>query len=203
MSAPSDVAKLNEHIRENVPLRWSAGRAGKPRHSGHNSRAGLAKSLARDTAQVEFASLPVQQPPAAAASLHPVVLSAGSAIRTPAEILSLAASRSALIARQNLPKGLKTVDAVLQAWEHGRDGLLPMSSFVGNKHPRIKPDRAERRQLNDHARIARNVLGGVGAEGVGREQFRVRYEVDAAGQTRTLKAIRVMLDNEAKAAKIS
>lgn len=105
------------------------------------------------------------------------------------------------IARQNLPKGLTTVDGVLIAWEDGVDGLLPMRSFVGNKHPTIKLDRAERKQLNDHARIARKVLGGGSVEGIGREQFRVRYEVDSGGKTRTLKAIRVMLEHEARASK--
>ncbi|KAK1863136.1 hypothetical protein I4F81_005698 [Pyropia yezoensis] len=105
------------------------------------------------------------------------------------------------IARQNLPKGLTTVDGVLIAWEDGVDGLLPMRSFVGNKHPTIKLDRAERKQLNAHARIARKVLGGGTVEGIGREQFRVRYEVDSGGKTRTLKAIRVMLEHEARASK--
>ncbi|KAK1859239.1 hypothetical protein I4F81_001836 [Pyropia yezoensis] len=106
-----------------------------------------------------------------------------------------------VIARQNLPKGLRTVDGVLTAWEDGLDGLLPMRSFVGNQHPTIKLDRAERKQLNDYARIARKVLGGGSVEGIGREQFHVRYEVDSGGKTRTLKAIRVMLEHEARASK--
>ncbi|KAK1868451.1 hypothetical protein I4F81_010938 [Pyropia yezoensis] len=106
-----------------------------------------------------------------------------------------------VIARQNLPKGLTTVEGVLTAWEDGLDGLLPMRSFVGNKHPTIKLDRAERKQLNDHARIARKVLGGGSVEGIGREQVRVRYEVDSGGKTRTLKVIRVMLEHEARASK--
>lgn len=114
------------------------------------------------------------------------------------------ASREAagkIVVRQNLPRGLTTVDGVLTAWEDGVDGLVPMRLFVGNKHPTIKLDRAERKQLNDHARIARKVLWSDFVEGIGREEFRIRYEVDSEGRTRTLKAIRVVLEREARASK--
>ncbi|KAK1868172.1 hypothetical protein I4F81_010666 [Pyropia yezoensis] len=114
---------------------------------------------------------------------------AGPSLSAPAVILQ----------KQKLPKGMTTVDAVLTAWEVGIDGLLPMSVFVGNKHPTFKLGRNERKQLGDHLRIAVKVLGGDGVAGVGREKFRVDYEMDPSGKPRTLEGIRVLLEKEAAA----
>lgn len=91
------------------------------------------------------------------------------------------------------------MDEVLEAWDNGVNGLLPMSSFVGNRHPTIKLNRAERKALNDHGRIVRKIRGsGTGGdEGVGRDRFWELYEMDADGGVRKLRAIREILEREA------
>jgi len=66
-------------------------------------------------------------------------------------------TRPQLVSVQQLPKDLTTVDQVLAAWYSGVDRLLPMKAFFGNKHPTIKLDRRERKQLSDHRCIVRKL----------------------------------------------
>jgi len=91
---------------------------------------------------------------------------------------------------QQPPKDLTTVDQVLAAWYSGVDGLLPMKAFVGNKHPTIKIDRRERKQLSDHLCIVRKL------QIIDRDEFREEYETDEKGVTRSLRAVRVALQKE-------
>jgi len=72
-----------------------------------------------------------------------------------------------------------------------------MKLLVGNRHPdaSIRLDRPERKQLADNRRVA-DAVGRLG-----RDTFRVRYEVNSAGEWRKLSAIRRMLESEASALK--
>jgi len=147
-------------------------------------------------------SVPPSVPPPAPAGPRCPTSGAPSADASPAPAAAVTAPQSgggqaaatptlpASVSEQKLPKDLTTVDQVIEAWEAGVDGLLPMKVFVGNKHPTLKLDRRERKQLCDHLCIARNVRS------IGRDEFRQRYETDGVGGRRSLRAIRTMLQKE-------
>lgn len=102
------------------------------------------------------------------------------------------------IKKQKLPKKLKKVDDLIEAWTKGIHGLQPMYTFVGNKSKNedMKLDRLERKQLSGHRVVVRKILGEDGQAGIGRERFRQEYEIDSNGATRSLRAIREMIEKE-------
>jgi len=126
-------------------------------------------------------SLQTGRPPTSAQPLHTSQPEGGAPSTS---------TRPQLVSVQQLPKDLTTVDQVLAAWYSGVDGLLPMKAFVGNKHPTIKLDRRERKQLSDHRCIVRKL------QIIDRDEFREQYETDEKGVTRSLRAIRVTLQKE-------
>jgi len=87
------------------------------------------------------------------------------------------------------------VDALLEAWTTGVNGLLPMRTFVGNKND-MRLDRRERKQLSGHRVVVRKLLGEGGQGSIGRDQFRQEYELDATGVTRSLRSIREIIEKE-------
>jgi len=70
-----------------------------------------------------------------------------------------------------------------------------MRTFVGNKND-MKLDRRERKQLSCHRVVVRKLLDKGGQGGIGRDQFRREYELDATGVTRSLRSIREMIEKE-------
>jgi len=143
--------------------------------------------------------LPVVPPrPSPVSFVAPPPLAVTIASHQPLKKTSPAAAFATCISPQILLKCLVTVDQVLKVWENGSDVLSVMKLLVGNHHPdaSIRLDRPERKQLADHKRVVDAVAGH------GRDTFRVRYDVDGAGKSRKLSAIRRMLENEASALNI-
>lgn len=142
--------------------------------------------------------LPVVPPrPPPVFSVAPPPLAVTLVSHQPLKKASPAADSATCVSRQILPKPLMTVDQEPEAWANGSDVLPAMKLLVGNRHPdaSIGLDRPERTQLADHKRVV------VAVGRLGRDTFRVRYEVNGAGKWRKLSAIRRMSESEASALK--
>jgi len=122
-------------------------------------------------------------------------LPATSPTSPPASRSPTATKTTPKVARQKLPNLLQTMDALLEAWTTGVNGLLPMRTFVGNKND-MKLDRRERKHLSGHRFVVCKCLGEGGQGSIGRDQFRREYELDATSVKRSLRSIREMIEKE-------
>jgi len=94
---------------------------------------------------------------------------------------------------QVICRGLRSVDELMLAWEEGYNGYMPIKNFKKGKSGKL--DRAQINLLSKAYGVWRKV------NAMGREEFRMMYELPVNGVAPTLTDIRVRIERENRSAK--